>query len=102
MVGVAPEDDDAEGAQRREVRQAPVEVKPQTITKEQASDLYEKLLWCPEDYQKTIGDFCQKSKVGKDFQGLPSALLERLTQSINQKLAECKSALQTEKQAVNV
>lgn len=99
IVGVAPEDDDAEGAQKRDVR-PPLSVKPQTISSEQASELYEKLLDCPRDYQATINDFCRKNKVGLDFIGLPLSLLERLTQSINQKLAESKAALHSESQAV--
>lgn len=99
IVGVAPEDDDAEGAQRREMR-APVAVKPATISDVQASDLYEKLLWCPPEYQLTINDFCKKNNVGQNFVGLPVSLLERLTKSINQKLAECKPALHKEEQAV--
>lgn len=90
IVGVAPEDDDAEAAQRREAR-PPVSIKPPTITAEQASDLHEKLLWCPVEYQATIQDFCKKSGVSENFVGLPVTLLDRLTKSINQKLAECKA-----------
>ncbi len=106
IIGIASEeDDDAERAQPKNVRTErespqPVEVKPQTITKSQASDLYEKLLWCPSDYQKTINEFCVKAKAQINFEGLPVSYLQRLTLSINQKLAESKAALHQDEQAV--
>lgn len=100
IVGVAPEDDDAEGAQRRGPPAAPVEVKPQTISKSQAGELYEKLLLCPEEYQTNIMRFCEKNKYGRTFDMLPVSLLERLTTGINQKIAESKAALHQDEQAV--
>lgn len=99
IVGVAPEDDDAESAQNRkpvEVRQKQPDIAPQFISATQASDLYEKLLWCPIEYQQTIGEYCRKNNVGKDFSGLSMSLYERLKKAIDQKLTESKADLHDE------
>lgn len=97
IVGIASEeDDDAEGALKSGRPQIPPKPvappKPQVISSEQASDLYEKLLWCPLEYQTTMADFCAKNGCAPNFIGLPISKFERVTQSIHQKLAETKAA----------
>jgi hypothetical protein len=112
IAGIVTEDDDAESnyapsPKNSSVNKMPkgtekneVKIEVAKITKEQACELNEKLLWCPIEYQRDMNDFCKKISVAENFEGLPVSRLERVTQSINQKLAECKSALQPDEQAV--
>lgn len=93
IVGVAPEDDDAEGAQKREAYRAP-EVKPQTITRQQAIELHTDLKNCELSFQKSIEKFCATAKIPSTLEGLPIGHYERLKQAIAKNLAECKADLQ--------
>jgi len=99
IVGVAPEDDDAESAQQRrpvDVKPRPVEVKPQVISPAQASELSEKLAWCSVEYQQTIAEYCRKNEVNKNFSNLRPDLYDRLNKAIDQKITESKADLHDE------
>src|ERR1051325_9412337 len=70
IVGVAPEDDDAEGAHKREYR-ANVEPKSPCITSEEAMDLCIDLSQCDDKFRKTIDMFCTKQGVTRTLENLP-------------------------------
>lgn len=95
MVGVAPEDDDAEAAQNRgrfdNIKAAP---QAETVSKSTADDLCLMLKSCSPAFQEDIKQFCKKYNVDENMRNLPAHLCERLTKSISRNLEECKAALQ--------
>lgn len=67
---------------------------PETISDEQAEELYNSLKECSEEFQNKINDFCRKGNVSEDLKGLPALFYERLKMQIEKDKQACKAALQ--------
>lgn len=100
IVGVAPDDDDAEAAQNRNFRKAEEVKPPEYITNQQAAQLCEKLMGCPFEYKEKMAEFCKKNKATAHFLGLPQRLYTSVLNSIENQLAECMANHESTPEAV--
>lgn len=98
IAGIASEDDDGEGASKREAtRPYQQEMpKPEVVDKLTASELLCKLQQCSPEYQADLRLFCKKNSISEDLSNLPLHFVDRLTKAINKKLEEFKASLETE------
>lgn len=71
ITGIAPADDDAEGAMKRGPLPKPVELKPETVTLQEAEELCELLEKCDAKYKHDVSRLCKVDKVSPTFEDLP-------------------------------